>query len=43
LLQWLPAFCERVLTYGETGFYKGMALMIKVTAANLRQDLDHLT
>jgi TorA maturation chaperone TorD len=43
LLQWLPAFCDRVALYGETGFYRGMALMTKATAADLRQDLARLT
>jgi TorA maturation chaperone TorD len=43
LLQWLPAFCERVARYGETGFYRGMALVAKATAADLRQDMTRLT
>jgi TorA maturation chaperone TorD len=43
LLQWLPAFCERVDLYSETGFYRGMALVTKATADDLRQDLTRLT
>ncbi len=43
LRQWLPAFCERVERYGETGFYRGMALMAQATATDLRQDLTHLS
>jgi TorA maturation chaperone TorD len=43
LLQWLPAFAERVLTHGDTEFYRGMALVAKVTATDLRQDLERLS
>lgn len=43
LLRWLPDFCDRVLLHGDTGFYKGMALVAKVTAADLRRDLAGLS
>jgi TorA maturation chaperone TorD len=43
LLRWLPAFCDRVLAHGDTNFYKGMALVARVTAVDLRQDLKILS
>ncbi len=43
LLQWLPAFCDRVDRYGETEFYKGMAQVAQATAVDLRRDLANLS